>query len=181
MYAIRDFPLAALAEKLDAFGIPLSIADVADAEQPLIYMNDAFSTVAGFGEWALGRNCRFLQAGLENGPERAEIRAAIAERRRTQVVLKNRRKNGEFFDNLLLLIPIGEGNGIPFLMMGAQFDLTEENYDRRTDGDPNTLNPDHAGTFSRTVQLRVERRRIVAEAAVRMAQSWLTISTVKVR
>jgi PAS domain S-box-containing protein len=178
MYAIRNFPLAALAEKLDAFGIPLTIADVADEKQPLIYMNEAFSTITGYGERALGENCRFLQAGLDNGPERAEVRAAILERRRTQVVLENRRKNGEIFHNLLLLIPIGEGKGIPYLMMGAQFDLGDEHPERRPENDPNTLETAQVGAYSRAVQVRIERRRIVAEAAVRLAQSWLTISSV---
>lgn len=181
MYTIRDFPLAALAKKLDAFAIPLTIADVADDEQPLLYMNEAFSTITGHGERALGQNCRFLQAGLDNGPERAEVRAAIAERRRTQVVLQNRRKSGEVFHNLLLLIPIGEGNGIPFLMMGAQFDLGCEHPERRPESDPNTLETEQISAYSRTVQLRIERRRVVAEAAVRLAQSWLTISTVRGR
>lgn len=156
----------------------LTISDLSADDQPLIFMNDAFRKMTGCDDSHLGRNCRFLQRDLENVEARAEIRQALDEDRRTQVVLLNRRMNGEIFHNLLLLEPVGEQVDGKRLALGAQFELTPaelEDFGRdRTFSTPSAL--EAAAEASLVIRLR--RRRIAADSAVKLLNSWLILNEI---
>lgn len=167
--------LGNLPEKLDKFSIALTLANISDPKQPLIYMNSAFEKLTGYGGEMIGQNCRFLQGEEDNEQARAEIRLAIEERRRTQVVLKNVRANGEVFYNMLILLPNGEYEGLPDMMLGTQIDIGDHAPGSESDIDSDYPRDSAAAARHRSFQLQVERRRVTAEAALRLTQSWCAL------
>ncbi|WP_161555930.1 PAS domain-containing protein [Mangrovicoccus ximenensis] len=99
--------------------VPLTLADMGRDDTPLVLANSAFEALTGYAlDEVEGRNCRFLQGGIAQPEARAEIRDALAEGRELQVMLKNRRKDGRAFDNLLFMYPVGQG-----LFLGSQFEM----------------------------------------------------------
>lgn len=153
----------------------LTISDLSAEDHPLVFMNNAFRTMTGCTDAQLGQNCRFLQADFENEQARAEIRLALETGQRTQVVLRNRRMDGKPFSNLLLLEPIKTADCVSKLALGAQFALTDsEVLEIEADkGVPKSASIEAAHNMA--LSLRLERRRIAANSAVQLLQSWLTL------
>jgi PAS domain S-box-containing protein len=109
---------------MDEATVGASIAR-ADADQPLVYVNDAFERITGYeAEEVLGRNCRFLQ-GPDTDPEPvAELRAAIDEGRPTTVVLRNYRADGTPFWNRASITPVRDDGELTHFL-GFQTDVTD--------------------------------------------------------
>lgn len=170
--------LEGLEEKLEKLPFALTISDITQPDQPLIFINSAFTDLTGYGQEVIGQNCRFLQGDLENEAARAEIRESIESGNRLQVVLHNRRRNGETFYNMLLLETLRTFRGRPGLAIGSQFDLGPK--------PPHGLSEDRPGFTYHSVmaisdqaqKIRIERRRILTEAAVRLVQSWAVLNEV---
>ena len=164
-----------LRERLQRLPFALSVSDMDQPDHPLIFVNDAFKHMTGYGDEMLGLNCRFLQGDLENDRARAEIRNALETDRRVQVVLHNRRKNGEEFYNMLLLERLQSPEMGVSIAVGSQFDLGAEIDD--TPQDSST-----SGVASRArqnaVAISLERRRVMADAAIRMIKSWFILNAV---
>ncbi len=74
---------------------------------------------------AIGRNCRFLQAGDRDQPELEQVRAAIREAREFHVRLRNYRKDGTPFWNELNISPVRNGQGHLTHFVGIQTDITD--------------------------------------------------------
>jgi PAS domain S-box-containing protein len=83
------------------------LSDPREADNPLVFVNDAFVRETGYSEEeAVGRNCRFLQ-GPDTNPAHVEaIKSAIGEEREIAVDILNYRKDGTSFINRLLIAPI---------------------------------------------------------------------------
>lgn len=106
-------------------GEGILIADLRYADVPLVYVNKAFEEITGYpASEALGRNCRYLQGSDRLQPEITEIRAALAERRAVEVTLRNYRKNGSMFWNLLRLAPVFDPAGTATHYVGTIRDVT---------------------------------------------------------
>lgn len=107
------------------------ISDMTMPGQPVFYANPAFYRITGYdpGE-AIGRNCGFLQREDTAQPEIAELRAAVAEGRSTQVVVRNYRKDGSLFFNELAIAPVDEGTGQIRHYVGVINDVTERERSR---------------------------------------------------
>ncbi|GFH15601.1 putative LOV domain-containing protein, partial [Haematococcus lacustris] len=115
---LRDQALSSCSE-----GITISDATLPDC--PLVYVNDAFCCITGYGrEEVLGRNCRFLQGPDTSLEAVAQLRAAVAERRATTVELVNYRKQGLKFWNRLSITPVFDEQGVLVLYIGVQSDIT---------------------------------------------------------
>ena len=168
--------LGPLEDKLNGLLFPIAVSDLALQDHPLVFVNTAFQDVTGFGEEMLGENCRFLQRGLENIEPRAEINAALERGHRTQVVLHNRRKNGETFYNMLMLEPLPASASGQRLAVGSQFDLGDEDpLGAKSLHHSASRSEIEARVVDPTMALRLERRRIVADSVVRMMRSWLVM------
>ncbi|MEE3101327.1 MAG: PAS domain S-box protein, partial [Pseudomonadota bacterium] len=96
------------------------------ASFPLIYVNRAFERLTGWSRAeALGRDCRFLSAEPEDGPERARLRQALQEDATGRFVLRNRARDGRAFWNELSLHPIRDAQGRIDKIVATQVDVTE--------------------------------------------------------
>jgi PAS domain S-box-containing protein len=63
---------------LDEAPVGITISDAGQADNPLVYANDQFLALTGYGEGdVLGRNCRFLQGEDTDEEPVAELRRAI--------------------------------------------------------------------------------------------------------
>ena len=87
---LKDRALSATAEGI-------TIADVRQKDQPIIYANAAFERLTGYSpDFVLGRNCRFLQ-GPETDPRTREaIRRAVRSGEPCTVEILNYRKDGTY-------------------------------------------------------------------------------------
>lgn len=109
---------------MDAAPVGITIADATDPELPLVYVNDAFVRITGYDrDFALGRNCRFLQ-GSDTREERVdELRRAIRNETQTTVELRNYRPDGTRFWNRVEIAPMWT-NGEVTHFVGFQLDIT---------------------------------------------------------
>ncbi len=106
---------------------PVLIVSAIDPDMPLVYVNRAFEQVTGYHrEEVIGRNCRLLQGADRSQPELEKIRRAIAEQRDGRALLRNYRKDGSLFWNMLYLTPVRDprSNQVSHFV-GVQHDITE--------------------------------------------------------
>lgn len=111
--------------------VGIAIADMRQPDCPLVYVNEAFTTITGYArELAIGSNCRFLQ-GPETDPEDVRrIRAAISTGRSFSGELLNYRHDGSRFWNQLTLSPVGGRDGRPDFYVANQVDVTHLKQER---------------------------------------------------
>ena len=111
---------------MDEAPVGITLAAVGDGrDNPLIYMNDGFKQLTGYGSEALGQDCRFLQ-GPDTDPETvATIREAIDTKTPVSVDIRNYRANGQRFWNRLTIAPIRDETGAVTHFVGFQTDITD--------------------------------------------------------
>lgn len=118
---------AFLAGVIDKSAVSVSVADMRTEGMPLIYVNDAFTSLTGYSrEETLGQNCRFLSAEPRESPVRTALREAVASASVGEFELRNRRRNGEVFWNRLSLYPIDGEDGLPRFLVATQVDISAE-------------------------------------------------------
>ena len=103
------------------------IADALAADWPLIYVNPAFERITGYtAAEVLGHNARLIAHASEaDGEERRRLRDAIKRGVGCRVTLKNRRKDGTAFWNMITVAPVRDANGLLTHIVGVQQDVTE--------------------------------------------------------
>jgi diguanylate cyclase (GGDEF)-like protein/PAS domain S-box-containing protein len=101
------------------------IAGCEGRDNPIEYVNPAFERITGYTlAEVLGRDPRFMAAPGLDANERAQVRAAINERRAVNVVFRNQRKNGELFWNDLSITPVLDENDKITHFIGVLIDVT---------------------------------------------------------
>jgi len=110
----------------------IAMTDPSRADNPMIYVNDAFVEMTGYDrEEALDRNCRFLQ-GPETRTEAVErLSDAIEAGESATVTLRNYRKDGDPFWNRVSVAPLHDDDGEVARWVGFQEDVTERRRYRR--------------------------------------------------
>ena len=125
--------LADQLQELSIFGsvvddsiVGISIADMRKPDEPLIYVNNAFTTITGYPrELALGYNCRFLQGPDTDPAELQALRTALRTGTAYSGELINYKQDGTRFWNRLTLYPIHLGESqIPDYYVANQVDVT---------------------------------------------------------
>lgn len=107
--------------------MPMLITDPHQSDNPIIFVNDAFSKLTGYSrEDILGNNCRFLQGPATNKDDVTRIRNAIARQEAIEVDLLNYRKDGSTFWNRLLISPVFDEEGVLRHFFASQFDVTPD-------------------------------------------------------
>lgn len=103
------------------------ITDATLADNPILYVNPSFERITGYGrDEVIGKNCRFLQGRDRHQPALDELKIAIEEGRKCQVVMRNYRKNGTFFWNQLSLSPVYNSRRHLTHFVGIITDITEQ-------------------------------------------------------
>lgn len=106
--------------------MPMVITDPRQDDNPIVFANEAFQRLSGYGvDEIVGRNCRFLQ-GPETDPVAvAKIRDALAAEESISIDLLNHRKDGSTFWNALYISPVrGEDGSLQFFF-ASQLDVTD--------------------------------------------------------
>lgn len=106
--------------------MPMVITDPRQDDNPIVFANEAFQRLSGYGiDEIVGRNCRFLQ-GPETDPVAvAKIREALAAEESISIDLLNHRKDGSTFWNALYISPVrGEDGSVQFFF-ASQLDVTD--------------------------------------------------------
>jgi PAS domain S-box-containing protein len=94
-------------------------------DHPIIFCNDAFTTISGYQRSeAIGRNCRFLQGAETDPGSVSEMLRAISERGIFSDTILNYRKDGSIFWNELTLSPVMDQEGKLVNYVGVQNDVT---------------------------------------------------------
>merc|ERR1712087_859646 len=92
---------------------------------PMFFVNDEFCRVTQYEKHeAQGLNCRFLQGPKTEPGSVAVIQDALRRGVDCHVKITNYRKNGETFENLLMLRPVHDSNGVYRFCIGVQSELT---------------------------------------------------------
>lgn len=108
-----------------AAGLSFSIADIRQADAPLVYVNAAFERTTGYGfAEAVGHNCRFLQGPATDAGSVDGIGRAMAAGEHLVATLLNYRKDGSCFWNEVSLSPVYDGSGALTHYVGIQSDVT---------------------------------------------------------
>lgn len=112
---------------VDIVDTGITITDPSLPDNPLIYVNRAFTDITGYTfEEAVGRNCRFLrdlepqQSGLPT------VYEALKNVQSCEVELRNYTKEGELFHNLLNITPMFDNNGKLKYFIGVQHDISRQ-------------------------------------------------------
>jgi PAS domain S-box-containing protein len=107
--------------------MPMLITDPRLDDNPIVFVNQAFSKLTGFERSEiLGRNCRFLQGPGTDMDDVKRLREAIAARVPIELDLLNYRKDGTHFWNRLLVSPVFADDGQLLYYFASQFDVTIE-------------------------------------------------------
>lgn len=111
---------------LDIAAEGITIADMQQPEQPLIYINEGFERLTGYSAKSmLGRNCRFLQ-GADTDPETVrKIRNALVKGEECTVEILNYTRDNQPFWNRLSLTPVVGPGGEVTHFIGIQSDITK--------------------------------------------------------
>ncbi len=115
-----------LERAIGASSCGITVSDMRDPLQPLIFVNAAFERITGYsGEEVIGKNCRFLQGPDRQQPALAKLRAALKTGTECSVTLQNYRKDGKPFWNELILSPVFDVGGSLTHFIGVQTDITQ--------------------------------------------------------
>ncbi|MBN2169771.1 MAG: SpoIIE family protein phosphatase [Candidatus Krumholzibacteriota bacterium] len=102
------------------------IADASRPNNPIIYANRGFERLTGFPvEFALGKNCRFLQGPATDRTTAQAIKQALVEQRPCRVEILNYRKDRTPFWNGLSITPVRDAAGRVTHYIGIQSDVTK--------------------------------------------------------
>ncbi|RXJ02060.1 PAS domain S-box protein [Anaerobacillus alkaliphilus] len=105
----------------------VTITDPTLPNNPLIFVNEAFTNITGYSEEdVLGKNCKFLQGSSTDIKTLKEISEAIRNRNSLHVELLNYRKDGSEFWNELKIDPIYDENAKLTHFVGFQTDITSK-------------------------------------------------------
>lgn len=115
-----------LRRQLDALNSAVVISDAKRPDMPIVFVNKRFEQMTGYAaEYAIGKNCRFLQGEDREQPGVRKLVEAIKRRQSCQVVLNNYRRDGALFLNELFISPVFDELGDLTHYIGLQRQCNE--------------------------------------------------------
>jgi PAS domain S-box-containing protein len=108
-----------------ATDVSFTISDPALPDNPLLWVNPAFTRITGYTfDETVGRNCRFLQGPATDRDTVRAMRDALDAHQSITVTLLNYRKDGTAFWNEVSMSPVFDGDGTLTNFVGVQADVT---------------------------------------------------------
>lgn len=108
-----------------ATGSSIVITDAAQPDNPIVWVNHAFTRTTGYRpEEALGRNCRLLQGPQTDRDAVRRIRKALERQERVVETLLNYRADGSTFWCEVSISPVLDDDGRLVYFVGLQSDVT---------------------------------------------------------
>jgi len=105
--------LEMLEQATDKLPFAVVMVDMQEPGTRIVLANDAFERLTGYEkEFAIGRNCRFLQGELTEQEDLTSLVWAIRHAKPAQVELTNYKEDGTSFRNHLSIRPIHDSNGM---------------------------------------------------------------------
>jgi PAS domain S-box-containing protein len=118
-----------------AFGAsptPMVVTDARSADNPILWVNDAFLILTGYRRDELyGRNCRMLQGQATDPGEVRRMRDAVTSAEKIECELFNYRKDGSAFWNAMTICPVRDATGEVAWFFAAQADMTDKRRDEQ--------------------------------------------------
>ena len=119
---VSEDPFAAA---FKATRMPMIVTDPNQHDNPIIFCNEAFRRLTGYGDdEIIGRNCRFLQGPETDRATIGKIRTAIAVGQDVAVDILNYRKDGSPFWNAVFISPVRDEAGAIAYFFASQLDFT---------------------------------------------------------
>ncbi|WP_027174205.1 histidine kinase famiy protein [Methylobacterium sp. 10] len=110
---------------VEATRMPMVVTDPRQDDNPIIFVNDAFTDMTGYGrEEIVGRNCRFLQGPDTDPATVVLLRDTIRGKRELAIEILNYRKDGSTFWNALYVAPIYDAAGELVYFFASQLDVS---------------------------------------------------------
>ena len=110
-----------------SYPFAMVISDPRLPDNPIIYVNKAFERITQYtADYAIGRNCRFLQGEQTDREDVRRIREGIEKGEDVSVDILNYRADGTSFTNRLLVAPLYDGDGKIVNFLGIQRTLGEQ-------------------------------------------------------
>ncbi|KAF1984235.1 hypothetical protein K402DRAFT_395896 [Aulographum hederae CBS 113979] len=101
------------------------LTDPSRRDNPIVFASEEFHRTTQYGvNYAIGRNCRFLQGPRTNPHSVARIRAAMEAGKEHSETFLNYRRDGSPFLNLLMIAPLFDSRGALRYFIGAQVDIS---------------------------------------------------------
>ncbi len=114
------------AAAMRATRMSMIITDPAQPDNPIVFANDAFLKLTGYGrDEVVGSNCRFLQGPQTDKAAIQDVRNAIEAGEDINIDLLNYRKDGTTFWNALYLSPVSDEQGKLRYFFGSQLDVSD--------------------------------------------------------
>ena len=134
---IPELPQALSRTTLRHFPLSMVLSDAREEDQPIIYVNAAFTRVTGYeAAYAVGRNCRFLQGEKTRPEDRAMVREALRKGEEITLDILNYRADGTSFINRLMITPLRDDDtGEVLYFLGVQTERSNytKSYEDRAD------------------------------------------------
>lgn len=132
-------------------------------DNPITYVNRAFEAMTLYSrDYAVGRNCRFLQGPETDQRDVERIREGLRSGEEFEVVITNHRADGTPFRNRLLVAPIFGGDG----ELSAHLGVLRVVDDEADSADPNPDGGDLA--LLRELQHRVKNHLAMVVSMIRL-------------
>lgn len=101
------------------------LVDFNQKDMPIVFVNDFFVQMTGYEkEEVIGKNARFLQGDYLEQTPKNKLKKALQEHKSCEVELKNFKKDGTPFYNLLKITPLFDDDQNILYYMGTQVDIT---------------------------------------------------------
>ncbi|KXT18988.1 hypothetical protein AC579_8755 [Pseudocercospora musae] len=101
------------------------LTDPSRTDNPIVFASEEFTRTTQYGmNYAIGRNCRFLQGPRTDPHSVRRLAMAITSGREHTEVFLNYRRDGSPFMNLLMIAPLMDSRGKIRYFIGAQVDVS---------------------------------------------------------